>query len=222
MRASRRYYATVFSAGINLSIFLGSFIIFGMTLSAAIVGPQFLTPAGQASCSSSAIAAPGIPCPSHALHLFKVAEVIAAIALVCLVFAFVFNTLGLADQESDACRDAYTSTQYNAYYGSHAGYAEVASPTMYFFLGVFFTLAGVCVILASVCLAVASAVTHHDWAFKAVVCILIIGVAIAGLIAIVSLLFRREIPIVANNATNNSINQPIGGYPAAPANVPAP
>lgn len=62
----------------------------------------------------------------------------------------------------------------------------------------------------------ASAVTKHDWAFKAVVIILGAGVLLVGFILFTGLVFRRETPIVDNgvmyaNQPQSLVNQS-GGY----------
>jgi len=222
MRASRRYFTTIMAAAVTLCTFLATFIILAMVLAAAIVGPQFLQPAAHLSCGAFGQAAPGLPCPKTALNLYKISQVLGAFALCSLFFGYVFNSLGLADLESDAVRDSYLKGRNGGYANPHMGYAEVITPTLYFWLGVIFTAMGVMIVLAAVCAAMASSVTHHDWSFHTVVTVLVFAAVIGPLVLLICMLMRREAPVAEYVQYNNNIAMApvVGGPIVNPAAAP--
>ena len=213
------------AAAVTLCTFLATFIILAMTLAAAIVGPQFLTAEAHLPCNTvaSLVAAQGgpsgVPCPKDALHLYKVSQVLGAIALACLFFGYVFNSLGLADMESDSVRDTVVKSR-SGYLNPQSGYAEVINPPLQFYLGVLFTAAGVMTVLAAVSSAMASSVTKHDWAFKTVVIVLGFAAIFGTLIMFLSFVFRRETPVTQAEYQNYNGNV-VNGIPlqTAPMNA---
>ena len=91
-----RYFTSIMAAAVTLCTFLATFIIFGMVLASAIVGPQFLSPTAHIGCNQFYLAAPSnLPCPRSSLHLYKVTQVLGAIALGCLLFGCIFFLLSI-------------------------------------------------------------------------------------------------------------------------------
>lgn len=88
------------AAGVTLCTFLATFIILGMVLASALVGPQFLEPTAYLTCdqfTAAAVAqgiptATSLPCPREALRMYKIAQLLGAIAVGCLFFGCILNS----------------------------------------------------------------------------------------------------------------------------------
>jgi len=198
-----------------LSLFLTGFIIFGIIVSALIAGPgAFTAPqtevfqnTNHTSFFNQTLANGTIvtsnttttntttswinTCNSHGCQwwLFRLALLLAVIALSLFVLAFAFSAIGVAAQESNFLR-AGVARSGTAYAG-----LEVVRPPFTFIGTVFSTMLGLWAILAAVLIIVCVIVGKREWAFIASAIILGVFALLTGLVLLI-MFFRNEAPIV--------------------------
>jgi len=215
MQATRRYWSSIMSSLGMFALFLTGFIIFGILVGALIAGPNaFQSPQVEVAhntdhttffnqtLSNGTIVTGNVTttnttytyenaCTNHkcAWWLYRLAVLLAVIALSLFVLAFSFSAIGVAVQESNFLRAGVAK--------SGAAYAglEVVNPPFSFVGTVFFTLLGLWSILAAVLIIIAAVAGRDEWAFIA--CAIILGVfaLVAGLV-LLFMFFRNEAPIV--------------------------
>eukprot|EP01111_Echinosteliopsis_oligospora_P019580 TRINITY_DN953_c0_g1_i1.p1 TRINITY_DN953_c0_g1~~TRINITY_DN953_c0_g1_i1.p1 ORF type:complete len:203 (+),score=56.23 TRINITY_DN953_c0_g1_i1:134-742(+) len=197
--ATRKFYSSILVAAVTLAQFLASFIILGISISSAIVGPSFLTPAAYADCNL--FYAQNLPCPKRQLTDFKTSIILAAISIAFLFIGYVLCVLSNAIYESEAQKEAYNK-------GGRPG-TDLVGGSGLFWGGLVCVYLGVVIVLAAVSLAVAGTVTRNDWAFIVVVCVFGVVSIISGIGLFITLLKYREQP--TQYATQPAFIQQGGG-----------